>query len=173
MGFLRDIYWLIKRKWINLFFEDKNQLYNIYLCKESYDQMISYCRNSNSYETGGVLIGNYSHNHKIANVLQITPPPKNSKYSKCSFHRTSSGLKELLDTLWNQGVYYLGEWHYHPNSSAVPSYVDLKQMFALSNNTDLKCPEPILIIIGGNEKDWIISASVFSNGRYVCLELVK
>lgn len=154
-------------------FEDRNQSYNIYLCKEAYEQMIFYCRNSNSYETGGVLIGNYSQNQNIANILQITPPPKNSKHSKCSFHRGSGGLKELLDTLWNQGLYYLGEWHYHPNASAIPSHTDLNQMFDLSINVDLKCPEPILVIIGGNEKGWSISVGVFSNGSHVSLELSK
>lgn len=173
MGFLRVIYWWTKRKVDNLVFKDKSQIYNIYLGKETYEQMIGYCSKANPYETGGVLIGSYSYNQTIADILQITPPPKNSKRSKYNFYRGSSGLKEILDIVWNQGLYYLGEWHYHPNASVVPSHTDLKQMFALSNNNDLKCPEPILIIIGGNEKDWKISAGVFSNRRYVCLELVK
>lgn len=73
----------------------------------------------------------------------------------------------------DQGLYYLGEWHYHPNTSAVPSSTDLKQMFILSKNNDLKCPEPILIIIGGNKSNWQISASVFFNNSYVRLALEK
>lgn len=154
----------------NLFFQDENQLYTVSLSREAYEQMICYSDKANPYETGGVLIGNYSTNQTTANILQITPPPRYSTHQKYSFHRSSTGLKKNLDSMWNQGQYYLGEWHYHPNTSAVPSYTDLKQMFALSNNNNLKCPEPILIIIGGSSKGWKISASVFSNGRCVCLE---
>lgn len=156
-----------------MIFKDKSQTYNIYLGKEIYKQMIGYCNESNPYETGGVLIGNYSHNQMIAEILQITPAPKNSQHLKYNFRRSSSGLKELLDSVWNQGLYYLGEWHYHPNTSAVPSSTDLKQMFILSKNNALKCPEPILIIIGGNKSNWQISASVFFNNSYVRLALEK
>ena len=149
MEFLKVICWWIKKKMDNLFFQDDSRFYNINLSKEAYEQMLCYCNKANTYETGGILIGNYSSNQATANILQITPPPKNSKHSKYNFHRGSSGLKGFLDTVWNQGKYYLGEWHYHPKASAIPSHTDLKQMFALSNDKNLKCPEPILIIIGG------------------------
>ena len=157
----------------NLFFQDENQLYTVNLSREAYEQMICYSDKANPYETGGVLIGNYSTNQTTANILQITPPPRYSTHQKYGFHRSSTGLKKFLDTMWNQGQYYLGEWHYHPNASAVPSHTDLKQMFALSNNNSLKCPEPILMIIGGSSKDWRISMSVFSNGRCIFLECVE
>ena len=156
-----------------MIFKDKNQAYTIYLKQEIYKEMIGYCSEANPYETGGILIGNYSHNQMIADILQITPAPKNSQYSKYNFHRSVSGLKELLDSLWDQGLFYLGEWHYHPNASADPSATDLKQMFSLSRNNNLKCPEPILIIIGGAENNWQISASVFFNKNHVRLEFVK
>ena len=69
----------------NLFFKDRSQIYNIYLGKETYEQMLGYCSKANPYETGGVLIGNYSHDQTIADILQITPPPKDSKHSKHNF----------------------------------------------------------------------------------------
>ena len=87
-----------------MIFKDKSQTYNIYLGKDIYKQMIGYCSEANPYETGGVLIGNYSHNQMIADILQITPEPKNSQHSKYNFRRGSSGLKELFDSVWNQGL---------------------------------------------------------------------
>ncbi len=54
-----------------MIFKDKSQTYNIYLGKDIYKQMIGYCSEANPYETGGVLIGNYSHNQMIADILQI------------------------------------------------------------------------------------------------------
>ena len=71
----------------NLFFQDKNQIYNISLSKVAYEQMLFYCEKANSYETGGILVGNYSLNQTTANILQITEPPKNSKQAKYNFHR--------------------------------------------------------------------------------------
>lgn len=156
----------------NLFFQYKSQIYNINLYKEPYKHMLSYCDKANPYETGGILIGNYSSNQTTANILQITAPPKNSKHAKFNFHRGSSGLKKVLDTAWNQGQYYLGEWHYHPNALAEPSNTDINQMLALSNYRKLKCPEPALIIIGGNSDNWKITISVFSNGECIPLECV-
>lgn len=76
MEFLKVICWWIKKKMDNLFFQDDSRLYNISLSKKAYEQMLCYCNKANSYETGGVLIGYYSRNQTIANVLQITPPPK-------------------------------------------------------------------------------------------------
>ena len=91
----------------NLLFQDKNQSYSVKFDTKAYEQMLYYCAISNPYETGGILIGNYSSNQAIANILQITPPPKNSSHSKCTFHRGIDGLKRILDLAWDQGQYYL------------------------------------------------------------------
>ena len=154
----------------NLFFEDKEQLYGVKLDAMVYEQMLNYCAISNPYETGGILIGSYSSNQVIANILQITPPTKNSKHSKSTFYRGAVGLKKILDLAWVQGQYYLGEWHYHPNALSLPSDTDKKQMIMLSQDQKLKCPEPILIIIGGCQVDWTISARLFVNKQEVILD---
>ena len=171
--FLKVMRWWIKEKMDNLFFQDTNQSFSINIEKKAYEQMLHYCVISNPYETGGILIGNYSSNQATANILQITPPPKNSRHAKYNFWRSSRGLKGTLDTAWKDGQYYLGEWHYHPNAPADPSNTDIKQMITLSNNKKLKCPEPILIIIGGNSNNWKISISVFSNNGHTALECMK
>lgn len=90
----------------DLFFQNENHIYSVNLSREAYKQMLCYCSEATPHETGGILIGNYSHCQSMANILQITPPPKNSTHSKCNFRRSSSGLKEILDIAWNQGQYY-------------------------------------------------------------------
>lgn len=154
----------------DIHFQDEYQRYNVNLNYKCYRQMLYCSDKANPYETGGILIGNYSPNLETANILQITPPPKNSTHKKHSFHRSSTELKRILDSAWDQGYYYLGEWHYHPNYSAIPSNVDIKQMIDFSKNKNLKCPEPILVIIGGNKNGWEITVSVFSDGKYICLK---
>lgn len=169
MEFLKAMRWWIKEKMDNLFFQDVNQLYSIKLEKNVYEQILYYCAISNPYETGGILIGNYSSNQVTANILQTTPPPKNSRHAKHSFHRSSRGLKKILDTAWNQGQYYLGEWHYHPNASSIPSNIDRNQMIVLSRDKKLKCPEPILIIIGGYKGNWNINVRLYVSGQEIIM----
>lgn len=157
----------------NLFFQDKNQIYNIIISKTAYEKMLLYCERANPYETGGILIGNYSLNQATANILQVTEPPKNSKHARCNFHRSSCGLKKLLDAAWDQDQFYLGEWHYHSNASTNPSCTDISQMITLAHNSKLKCPEPILIIVGGHSNNWELFISVFSNKRDTTLKQLK
>jgi len=153
----------------NLLFQDNNRIYNINLSKEAYEQMLFYCNQANPYETGGVLIGNYSLSQTIANILKITPPPKNSRHAKFSFHRGSRGLKKILDIAWEQGQYYLGEWHYHPNASSRPSNIDRSQMLVLSQDKKLNCPEPILVIIGGYKGNWNINVRLYVRGQEIIM----
>ena len=79
MEFLRRIHWWTKKNMNDLFFQDENRIYNINLKQEAYDQMIFHCNESHPYETGGILIGSYSVDQTTANILKITPSPKNSK----------------------------------------------------------------------------------------------
>ncbi|MDR7855520.1 Mov34/MPN/PAD-1 family protein [Tissierella sp.] len=156
-------------KMSDLFFQDKNQLYSINLNKIAYEKMLKYCTKSNPYETGGILLGNYSADQSTANILQATPPPKNSKHLKCNFCRGTDGLQKVLDSAWIQGQYYIGEWHYHPNSLPIPSSTDINQMISLANDKKLMCPEPILIIIGERNLNWSVHASIFTNCGYTIL----
>ena len=155
-----------------LLFQDKDQLYDVMVDSKAYEQMLFYCALSNPYETGGILIGNYSSDNVMANVLKITSSPKSSNQSRFSFHRGISGLKKLLDLAWDNGQYYLGEWHYHPNSLPSPSIIDKNQMIVLSQDQKLKCPEPILIIVGGCKDNWKIDVRVFVNKQEIILNKV-
>lgn len=56
--------------------------------------------------------------------------------------------------MWKKRQYYLGEWHYHPNASPRPSKLDIETMLKLSKSEELHCPEPILLIVGGNSENW-------------------
>jgi integrative and conjugative element protein (TIGR02256 family) len=157
----------------SLFFKDKSQRYAVMLDQLVYDKIILCCKEYNPFETGGILIGKYSADQSTANILQATLPTKKYKPSRCTFHRHTNGLKKILDESWEKGQYYLGEWHYHPNFSATPSSIDLKQMRTLAENEELKCPEPILIIIGGNKTDWKIELCILKDGQKIGLDMQR
>ena len=132
----------------DIIFRDKLQKYKVIISKTAYNNMIFYCQNSNDVEIGGILIGNYSSDSVTAYILQATDKPVDSKCLKRSFIRGNEGLIDVLDYAWKQGRYYVGEWHFHPNSLSIPSMTDMQQMNRLSVNQKLHCPEPILVIIG-------------------------
>lgn len=157
----------------NLLFQDNDQLYSIKFSENAYIQMLQHCNESTPYETGGILIGNYSFDQRTANIMQITSAPKNSKRSMSRFHRSSNGLREILDAAWNQGQYYLGEWHYHPNGSSLPSSIDKKQMIDLSHAKQLKCPEPILVVVGRSKNIWNISVRLYVNDQEIVMKIYE
>ena len=133
------------------------------------------CDKSSNYETGGILIGNYSDDMRTAVIRNISKAPSDSKRGRANFKRGVKGLIDVLNKAWAEsGNYYLGEWHYHPNNSSKPSRTDVQQMNELSRNRRLKCPEPILLIIGGNNRlGWDISLHVFKNNITVELFILE
>lgn len=104
--------------------------------------------NSNN-ETGGMLCGYYSDDFRRATITSFCEPASDSILQSCGFTRGISGAKELLESEWRQGNYYLGDWHLHPFSNPVASKQDLTQLKVNAKDKSLKCPEPIMIIVGG------------------------
>lgn len=153
----------------SMFFKDIKGNYCVCISQEIHRDLIELCEKSNPKETGGILIGKYSEDQTTANIMSLVPPPGNSIAKHFSFFRGNKGLLKILDKAWNNGEYYLGEWHYHPNSKSIPSGQDIQQMHELSKFKCLHCPEPILIIVGGNSDKWEINVMVFTNSKKIDL----
>lgn len=125
---------------------------------------LSECKKSNRNETGGVLWGRYNDARTVALVTGLSGPPRDSRRGGFSFKRGIAGLQKIVDALWNAPVrkYYLGEWHFHPFASSEPSPIDIAQMQEHAMDQKLQCPEPILVILGGDpRREWSVSVSVF------------
>ena len=155
---------------INLMLINYETNMRINLPKDHLNKMLHICNKSNPYETGGIIIGRYSDDNLTANITEISTPTDDSVKQKFAFKRGIMGLQKKLNMLWEKNYYYLGEWHYHPNSSPIPSKADFKQMLSLSQDKKLNCPEPILIIVGGSQQNWTYSFNVIVNGKFVCFE---
>ena len=132
--------------------------------------MLTLCRDAGDSETGGILVGNYTKKHDWAIVTDLSGPPADSKRSRVSFNRGVQGLQNWLNQIWRgKRHYYLGEWHYHPFACPEASGVDAKQLQEHSENRLLLCPEPIMLIIGGNPSgSWQAKAYICPKGRGLC-----
>ncbi len=114
------------------------------------DEMVEHCRRAGRHETGGILIGRYSELRDQAVVTQVTGPPSDSRAGRRWFVRGVRGLDRVLARAWCSHDYYLGEWHYHPFASAAASETDRQQTVAFAREPAYWCPQPILLIIGGD-----------------------
>jgi integrative and conjugative element protein (TIGR02256 family) len=139
--------------------------------------LLRFARKARHAETGGILVGSYSATLDCAHVTGVSAAPKDSKASGWSFERGVRGLERWLLKLWNvpQRSYYLGEWHFHPHASPEASLRDRTQMAAISQNPSYRCPEPLLLILGGDPNHiWNVRAYVFhADAVSLALERVR
>jgi integrative and conjugative element protein (TIGR02256 family) len=127
------------------------------------------CAKAGGGETGGVLVGFYAEDGECAYVTDIGQPPPDSEAGPTWFRRGVRGLREWLEELWGdrRRTYYLGEWHYHPKARPEASEDDKKQMLLISKDRKIRCPEPILLIIGGDARSsWSTNAYVVRGGVF-------
>lgn len=138
--------------------------YTVRIAPAAWGALCGMWRNSGRTETGGILIGHYSEDLRTAIVTRATGPSTDARSGATWFVRGIRGLQELLDKLWGHGQeYYLGEWHSHPDAAPHPSGRDVSQMREIANSDKYRCPEPILIILGGTRKgDPQVGADVFT-----------
>jgi integrative and conjugative element protein (TIGR02256 family) len=121
------------------------------------------------HETGGVLVGHYDDSHHEAIVEMLAPKPSDSRAGRSAFVRGTKKLKGFLSSLWRSTtprLHYIGEWHTHPDGVPEPSGTDRDSMWAIATDGRAMCPEPVLVILGGNFRDCIlVGAFVFPRGR--------
>ena len=129
-------------------------------------RMVGLCKRAKAKETGGILVGSYSEKHDCALVKTASKAPRDSQAGPTWFRRGVSGLQRWLKSLWKSKTFYLGEWHFHPSAAPNPSGTDISEMSEVARNESNKCPEPVLIIIGGDPAgDWCLRAFVFLRGQ--------
>jgi integrative and conjugative element protein (TIGR02256 family) len=129
---------------------------------ELIEQVFARCSSAALCETGGILVGKYSHDQRVAQVTAISDSPSDSTASHSLFVRGIAGLCRWLRHLWRgNSSYYLGEWHFHPAINSQPSAMDRGTMIGIATAEAYKCPEPVLLIVGhGNTSGWLLHAQV-------------
>lgn len=158
------------------YFTNRNSHFSLILTAEVINILFEFCTKSGKKETGGILVGHYSNDLTCAYITHASGPGRGSVHKRFSFFRAVGQLQNWLNNLWSNGVfYYIGEWHFHPDSSPEPSMTDRNQMLSIAQNLKASCPEPILIVIGGfPSKEWSLSANIFTqNGDIVTLSETK
>jgi integrative and conjugative element protein (TIGR02256 family) len=153
-------------------FSTPNLKFKVHVSATSLNQILKYCELAGKQETGGILIGKYMDDQKCARITHASYEPPDSKKGATWFVRGYKGLQEWVDRIWKSGRgFYVGEWHFHPYASPIPSSVDISEMKRISINKAYNCPEPILIIFGGDPLgNWKLSVTVVTLNGVVRLQ---
>jgi integrative and conjugative element protein (TIGR02256 family) len=139
--------------------------FNLELPGQIIDEMLELCGRSYPLETGGILVGYYSDDSRFAHVTNLISAPGDSESSRFSFQRGVRGIQQFLNQMWLRKRYYLGEWHFHPGGSASPSGTDSDQMKSIAYAGSYHCPEPVLLILGGNPpQQFALESCVYLRG---------
>ena len=150
-----------------LVFEDAAQMFRVVLSDEVVKHMFRLCDANCAQETGGILIGSYSHDYTTAQIVEATSPPVDSRFGRNWFHRGTDGLEELLMARWNSQprTHYIGEWHFHTANVPWPSAQDKRQMKEVARDRQYNCAQPLLIIVCPvREGQWVVKCFVFRSG---------
>lgn len=100
-------------------------------------------------ETGGFLVGKYLSNTQA--LVECLVHPTGKKCGPCSFERSTKGMKDIWDNLYDSGLIYLGEWHTHPNGSCNYSNTDLEAMRSIVSSEYVHIAHPLLLIASPNK----------------------
>ncbi len=91
---------------------------------------------SPEHETGGLLFGQFDEALGIAWISNVSGPPKDSTFSPEQFMCGIDGAADLCQDYERRSrgvIQYLGSWHSHPVSKALPSstdYAGISTLFA-------------------------------------------
>lgn len=96
-------------------------------------------------ETGGVIVGRFSHIGNAFHVVDVLPAPPDSRFSPHEFILGTQGLRAQISRLAREtgnSLRVLGTWHNHLVASG-PSGLDAKTAALLALSQDL----PVLLLI--------------------------
>lgn len=146
-------------------FRSPDGRYGLHLLSSPAQQILSLGQEAAPSETGGILVGRYVDSNHVAEVSKAIGPPPDSAGGRFWFERGKSGLANRLDVLWDDGLYYLGEWHTHPDMLPRPSITDRFHMRRIQRSASYNCAVPALVIAGRSIARKDMSAFVFPRGQ--------
>ena len=107
-------------------------------------------------ETGGVLVGYVADDGDVVVHASIGPGP-NAQHGRFRFTPDHAWQCGRLDSHFadSTGVnVYVGEWHTHPQGSAVMSLLDRRTLRRIARHAQASCPRPLMLIGAGAPIGW-------------------
>lgn len=122
-----------------------------------------------SVETGGLLFGDMDEHLRIVWVSEVSGPPPDSEHSSNLFVCGINGTVELNEVVCRRTrklVQYIGTWHTHPVSDAIPSGRDFSAVDKLLLGGPVPAERLLLVILGMGKDGAEVTASVFQREEF-------
>ncbi|QDV43940.1 thiamine biosynthesis protein ThiF [Stieleria neptunia] len=123
-------------------------------------------------ETGGLLFGELDELLKVVWVTEVSGAPSDSIHSAEEFVCGINGTTQLNDSITDQSrrsVQFVGSWHTHPVSPAIPSGKDLAAMDRLLVQSPVPSERQLLLIIGHASTSMETGAFIFQRKEFESL----
>lgn len=113
-------------------------------------------------EYGGLLVGRYSASMNMVTVNNLILPREYSS-SRFHFNRGVKGIKKILEYYYKKTppLFYVGEWHTHPDSAPVPSPTDFNAMRDIVASPQVQIENPILLIMNITKQTYDLRSYLF------------
>lgn len=99
-------------------------------------------------EFGGLLFGKYQDEFKTLCITKTILPLRHKGFPYL-FERSTDGIEKRIEEMFqNEKLYYVGEWHTHPNGNSIFSNLDLQSMIEIAKCDTVKITNPVLLILG-------------------------
>jgi integrative and conjugative element protein (TIGR02256 family) len=113
------------------------------------------CRANRTSEAGGILLGRVYESEIVIEVA--TTPTSADRAGAFFFERSRLVSQERVNAAWSASdgeQIYLGEWHSHPSSIAVPSSRDRAMILNNLRETKMEIDFLFLVVLGWTQ-DWV------------------
>lgn len=124
-------------------------------------------------ETGGLIFGEFNEPARIVWISEVSGPPPDSIASAEHFLCGTAGTAEdgaERKTRTKGAASFVGMWHTHPVSRAIPSHTDLAAMYQLVVESQCSPRHTLMLIVGRVDDDPEIGAYVFTRHDFEVIE---
>lgn len=121
------------------------------------------------FETGGMLVGYWSHDTNNAVVVDTIAPGPGALRSLSGFVPDGEWQQERLEEVYRRSGRihtYLGDWHSHPHGGVAPSSRDRRTARVVAAEHRARAPHPITLIAAASPS-LVVSAFVARGRRLV------
>ena len=146
---------------------------NLQLCfkRQIIEQMAKIAIHHYPNEYGGFLLGCYSDDFTRLHIKDFLLVDKYTSSSVKFRRELNSKIHNFENIFQETELYYIGEWHSHPNASAWYSLTDLQAMNDIVSCDTVQLYNPVLLILSiSSNKLLDFNLFIFDQGRLVVYE---
>jgi integrative and conjugative element protein (TIGR02256 family) len=110
-------------------------------------------------ETGGILAGYWSTKHTECVVTHVIGAGPTADHRETGLTPDTGYQESELDRIFAESggaSVYIGEWHSHPNSPAIPSPADRSTLRRIALYSAAQAPRPLVLIVDRLDDQWSV-----------------